>query len=374
MLKKILCSAAVAALFATAAAHAGQVSVIGKFSMSAKGGIFSSEPSKADREAAIEGAKRAAWHSYSGRFTQARMKQMSTREQDIEANLDKFLSNVTVIDEVVDAKTGMLKLAVRGLMNETAVDEYFSRLGTAGNARSGDGSSTAFIFLSRQQDSVKQFDLKRTKIAELTVGTTSGETSLDNSRTQPSGSSDFSGEQASVTKTSKSVTGGNEERKSDRIVYRVSSSEDIDTAMSDALTTGGFEISSYTDVLAECGGEPLEKIRGEFVEGDEMTAPTRKKVLDAARACNVRFMAIGTLDIGAPDLDPVSGSRRVFVAVRAQVLDLKQKLPRRVASVGPVQYSGLGADQTIAMRNALNKAAKESAHALVDQLNAKGIH
>ena len=85
-------------------------------------------------------------------------------------------------------------------------------------------------------------------------------------------------------------------------------------------------------------------------------------------------MATGTLDIGAPDLDPVSGSRRVFVSVRGQVLDLQAKLPRRVASVGPVQYSGLGPDETVAMRNALNKAAKEGARTLVDQLNAKGIH
>ncbi|MEN3295406.1 MAG: hypothetical protein V7642_4659 [Burkholderiales bacterium] len=375
MLKNIIaCLAAASSLLCANLAVANQAFVTGTFSVAANGGMFSSEPSKKDREAAVQGAKLNAWNNYTGRFSQARIKQLSANQDAVNANLDQFMTNVTVIDEHFDGKSGTLKVAVRALVNETRVDDYFSQLSNAGKAKSGDGAIMAFVFLSRQQDSVKQFDVKRTRISELTVGTASGETTTENSRSQGANAADSSIEQASVTKTAKSVTGGNVERKSDRIVYRVSSSENIDTAMSDALTSGGFEIVSYADILGECGGEPLEKVRSEFVESDEMSAPTRKKLLDAARTCDVRFMATGTLDIGAPDVDPVSGSRRVFVSVRGQVLDLQHKLPRRVASVGPVQYSGIGGDETIAMINALNKAAKESARALIDQLNVKGIH
>lgn len=375
-MKKLIssCLGGLVFLLTSSAANAAQVSVTGTFSLAANGGIFSSEPSKKDRELAVQGATLNAWNNYTSRFSQARVKQMSTKEEDIKSRLPQFMTNVAVVDEYFDTKSGSLKVAVRGLINETSVDEYFSQMSTAGKAKSGDGSLMAFIFLSRQQESVKQFDTKLTKISESTVGTSGGETSQDNSRSQGSRSSDSSMEQATLTKSSKVVSGGNVERKSDRIVYKVSSSENIDAAMSDSLTSGGFEISSYSDILGQCGGESMEKIRNEFVENDEMSAPTRKKVLDAARGCEVRFMATGTLDIGAPDMDPVSGSRRVFVSVRGQVLDLQPKLPRRVAAVGPVQFSGIGADETVAMRNALNKAAKESARALIDQLNAKGIH
>lgn len=367
MLKTIVrCVLGTLAAAAAGAVLAAQVSVLGTHTSSASGGVFSSEPSRQERDAALAGAKLNAWRAYAGRFNQSRIRQLAAHEKEADARIDQFLSNVTVIDEEFDKKTGSFKLAVRAVVNETRVDEFFSQLGAA---RRGDAGLMAFIFLARQQDSVKSFEARRTGIDQVTVSTTAGETTVDSSN----GATEASGEQASVTKTNKRVTGGSTERKSDRIAYRVSSSENIDAAMSDALTSGGYEIASYADIVAECGGETLEKIRAEYVASDELTVPTRKKLLDGARACEVRFMATGTLDIGAPDTDPVSGSRRVVVSVRGQVLDLQQKLPRRVASVGPVQYSGLGADETIAMRNALNNAAKASAHALIDQLNAKSI-
>jgi len=53
--------------------------------------------------------------------------------------------------------------------------------------------------------------------------------------------------------------------------------------------------------------------------------------------------------------------------------DISPKLPRKIGSVGPVQYSGLGPDQSVASRNALQNAARETARSLVDQLNARGI-
>jgi hypothetical protein len=368
MFKTIVrCVLGTLAATAAGAVFASQVSVLGTYTSTASGGVFSSEPSRQERDAALAGAKLNAWRAYAGRFTQSRTRQLTAHEKEADAKIDQFLSNVNVVDEEFDKKTGTFKVAVRAVVNETRVDEFFSQLG--GAAKRGDGGLMAFIFLARQQDSVKSFDAKRTQIDQVSVSTTAGETTVDSS----SGAAEASGEQASVTKTNKRVTGGSTERKSDRIAYRVSSSENIDAAMSDALTTGGYEIASYADIVAECGGETLEKIRGEYVASDELSVPTRKKLLDGARACEVRFMATGTLDIGAPDTDPVSGSRRVVVSVRGQVLDLQQKLPRRVASVGPIQYSGLGADEQIAMRNALNNAAKASAHALIDQLNAKGI-
>ncbi len=348
-------------------AAAAQVSVLGTYTRTANGGVFSSEPSRQDRDAALAGAKLNAWRAYAGKFNGARTRLLAANQQKTEASIDQFLSNVSVVDEAFDKKTGAFQVAVRAVINETAVDDYFNRLG--GGGKGAGGELMAFIFLARQQDSVRAFDAKRTEVDQVAVSTVAGETSADTS----DGGGESSGEQASVTKTNKRVTGGSTERKSDRIAYRVSSSENIDAAMSDALTTGGYEIASYSDIVAECGGETLEKIRGEYVAADELSVATRKKLLDGARACEVRYMATGTLDIGVADVDPVSGNRRVFVSVRGQVLDLQQKLPRRVASVGPVQYSGLGTDETVAMRNALNNAAKASAHALIDQLNAKGI-
>lgn len=370
-MKKTLIQAVVGlcAAMSVSLAAASQASVLGTYTRTAQGSVFSSEPSRQDRDAAIAGAKLNAWRAYAGKFNGARTRLLTANQAQAEAKIDQFLSNVSVVDEAYDKKTGAFQLAVRAVVNETQVDEFFRQLGAGAGGKKGGGQLMAFVFLARQQDSVRAFDARRTDVTQVSVATTAGENSVDAS----AGNTEASGEQASITKTNKRVTGGSTERKSDRIAYRVSSSENIDAAMSDALTTGGYEIASYSDIEAECGGETLERIRGEYVAADELTTGTRKKMLDGARACEVRYMATGTLDIGVADTDPVTGNRRVFVSVRGQVLDLQQKLPRRVASVGPVQYSGLGTDESVAMRNALNNAAKASAHALIDQLNAKGI-
>jgi hypothetical protein len=64
----------------------------------------------------------------------------------------------------------------------------------------------------------------------------------------------------------------------------------------------------------------------------------------------------------------------VFVSVTAQIWDISAKpLPRKIGSVGPVQFSGMGPDQSVASKNALNLAAKETGKQLVDQLNAKKV-
>jgi hypothetical protein len=104
-----------------------------------------------------------------------------------------------------------------------------------------------------------------------------------------------------------------------------------------------------------------------------MSAQIRSKVFAAARKCNVRYFSVGTIDIGLKDVDPVTGNKRVYVSVRAQLWDISPMIPRKIGSVGPVQFCGLGPDQSVAGRNALIIAAKETAITLTEQLNAKGV-
>ena len=63
-----------------------------------------------------------------------------------------------------------------------------------------------------------------------------------------------------------------------------------------------------------------------------------------------------------------------FVEVEPAVPMVDEDLPKTVASVGPVQYSGLGPDDAVAKRNALALAAKEVAKTIVHQMNAKGLN
>jgi uncharacterized protein with GYD domain len=154
----------------------------------------------------------------------------------------------------------------------------------------------------------------------------------------------------------------------------VTSPEDVTAAMSDVLDTSGFEVAAYDDVVANCGGVDRSSVMNEFSASDDMSGQTRRSVIAASRQCGASLFATGTIDVGVQDTDPVSGNKRVYVSVRGQVWDIRQPLPRMVASVGPVQFAGLGPDDTVATRNALNLASRAAAKTLVDQLNAKQIH
>ena len=210
-----------------------------------------------------------------------------------------------------------------------------------------------FLFMARKATSITQFDERRTDVRVR-------------KNTSP-GSLGF------VSGTQVEQTGGSTLRKADAVTYEVTSSQDIDSAMGEVLTNAGIEYAAYDDVMINGGGPDPAVIKPEFVHKDDLSAQTRAKIINASRKCDVRYLATGTIDIGVNDVDPVSGNRRVYVSVRANLWDISTTLPRKVGSVGPVQFSGLGPDQSVASRNALIVAAKETALSLVDQLNAKGV-
>ena len=81
------------------------------------------------------------------------------------------------------------------------------------------------------------------------------------------------------------------------------------------------------------------------------------------------YLALGTLDIGMQDTDPVTGLTRIYVTVTAKLIDVTTRFPRTVSSVGPVQFSGTGPDASVAQTNALKRAADSAARELAAQLN-----
>jgi hypothetical protein len=177
-----------------------------------------------------------------------------------------------------------------------------------------------------------------------------------------------------VSATKEKTTGGSRLSQEDKVTYAVSSSRDVDSAMGDALTSAGINYASYDDIVGNCNAPASSQFQKEYVDNDELSAQTRTKIINAAKECGIQFFAIGTLDAGVNDMDPVSGNQRVFVSVTAQLWDISAKpLPRKIGSVGPVQFSGMGPDQAFASKKALSLAAKETGKQLVDQLNAKKV-
>jgi hypothetical protein len=60
--------------------------------------------------------------------------------------------------------------------------------------------------------------------------------------------------------------------------------------------------------------------------------------------------------------------------VNAKILDLTDVIPENVATVGPIQYAGLGPTETEAQITALKLAAQNACRDLISQLTNAGIH
>ena len=342
-------------------AFAEKVEVKGVGTIPYSGAVFSKDPSSDEKKKAIDAAKLSAWKNYVATFNVSKQQMLMAAEKDVNANLDKFITELQIIDQKIDKDLKAFSVVVRVGFNSGAVDQFLqtASLGSSSTGYSPDKESTfSFLFTARKATSIQQFEERKTK-KEKASTSTSVKDSEDGVTT--SGSSE-------------KTTGGSSLRQEDKLTYAVTSAQDIDSAMGDILTSSGINYASYDDIVGNCNAPSTDQFQNEYVGNDELTAQTRTKIINAARDCAIKYFAIGTIDTGVNDTDPVSGNKRVFVSVRAQIWDISAKpLPRKIGSVGPIQYSGMGPDQSVASKNALSSAAKETARSLVDQLNAKKV-
>lgn len=313
-------------------------------------------PGDGGGSAAFSEAKKAAWRAFVARLNASQQKMIAQNEAATLENVDTFIIEYVILETSRNTELNTTTVVARFAFNDTTLSHFLEKLTVSKDAaapRSSD-SLFSFLFMARKQASVKQFDQRRTDVEQ---SVSSSSTAADKA----------------VSSESMKQRGGNTLRKEDEVTYAVTSSQDLDAAMGDVITAAGIEYVGYEDVVGSCGGPEPSKFQKEYVHADEMTPATRAAVIGAVRSCTIKYFATGTVDTGVASKDPVSGLQQVFVSVRAQLWDVSQKLPRKIGSVGPKQFSGLGPDQAVASKNALTLAARELAQALVDQLNAKGI-
>jgi len=352
-------------LFLGSVVQAATVEVSGAITIPYRGKLFTARPSGKESDQALQEAKLQVWELYTSRFSAAKYQQYLPLKDQFTSDLDAYVLNVQVLDEEVNKKAARIALVVSATINETAVDAMLGSLSSAGQQASGEGSYFTFVFAARQAVSAKTKDAKRVDMSLTESVSTAEETFAVDSQ--------GANESASTSTLEKRTTGGSTVTTATQRQYQILSSQDIDSAMSAVLTTAGFEIVNYGDVVSACGGAEPEQIDAEYRDQDEMSRETRSSAIAAARDCEVPLFATGTVDVGVQDTNPKTGNKRVFVSVRGQVWNIEKRLPKRVASVGPVQFSGEGPDDQVAMRNALNVAASEAAKAIVEQLNLKAI-
>jgi hypothetical protein len=183
-----------------------------------------------------------------------------------------------------------------------------------------------------------------------------------------------------MTQRQRSESKGTIEKRDTSFKFKVEQSEGVDNAVTNVLTTAGFDVVKFSDVLGTCpGGPSLDEVVTTFANPAEnqaelVPAPLRGRMVAAARHpdCGVAFFAIGLLDI--LKAEESNGRVRVTVALTADVRDLRKRIPTAVASIPAAQKTGMGRDRLEATNNALRLAATEGARELVDMLRQRGLN
>lgn len=334
---------------------------------------FSSKPPAEALQKSRDAAIQAAWDRYISQCFQAgRMQQYLQLEDQVVASFDRLIS---VKNERTDINKDSKEISSRVVItvNKALLDGMFTA--GSGSASGGEQSVMVWIFAARQAmrtegGTIKKFDDRRVKINTSESAATGSQTEV------------IDGSQAIVAEESETMSrterGGSTTKRGDIVTattrdYELIPTADIDAKISSVLSLNSYEPYEYVDILNECGGAEVELVQQELAMNGDMSRETRRAVILAMRDCGVDYLAIGTIDVNTPVPDDVQGGYRVNVSVNGQVLDVSNRLPKKVAVIGPVQKRSGGIEDNEAMRNALSIAGDTVGNEIVSRLNAKGI-
>jgi len=324
-----------------------------------------------DRQDAIRKAKVNAVERYIADTNAARSRVFDQQREKIASHIDDYVLGSTVISEDDSKSSKTYSVVIRADINATRLlNDLGSGSASAAAVNSSAHQMLTFLFLSRSQASVQSFDAKVYKRADVDTSYKRNAHEGESVRSNGIGTSDSADEHGSIATT----TGGSTTRKADKIDWTVAQSGDINTAMTGIFADAGYEVVEADQVEGASNGLlNIGRIRDAYSHGDDLPSQMTRDATQGVQQAGVGLLALGTLDVGMQDTDPVSGNTRVYVTVTGKVYNVNGRFARTLTSVGPVQYAGLGPDASVARTNALKLAAQKAAQQMVDELNNKGI-
>jgi hypothetical protein len=328
-----------------------------------------------NKETAMKKAQEAAWKNYLGTLQGAKLDNILANEKSFLADLSSIVVDVSVVDEkCTSGFSSTCTVSIKAAINETMVD---SRLRQAAQASGGGKAKAqddiAFLVMARVADSQTSFDTKITKRAESTVGTSGSSASADASAGNKTGSAEASADAVSVTQTSKTVTGGSQETKRDRIKYVAwANIDDLQNRVGETLTNNRISTVPWEELVSNCGvsdNDPFSKMYADSETG-QLPANVRNDMFKKIKDCQLSKFILASIEVDGYRNDPNTGLWLATGNMNITAYDLTGRFARSIGSANRT-FSGRAEKITDAGRAALANAAKVAAEVVVNQLNLK---
>jgi hypothetical protein len=328
--------------------------------------------SATQRQDALRQAEVNAIERYIADTNAARSRVFESKRKTISAHISDYILGTTILSEQQDKASKTYTVVIRADINATRLlNELGNESTSAGNATSTSHPMLTFLFVARSQSSVQAFDDRTYKRSDADAAMTHTTHEGESVHNQSVDTSDGAKQHSSVSTT----TGGSTTRKADKIEWSVTRASEINTAMTGVFADAGYDVIEADQVEGASNGLlDIGRIRDAYSHGNDLPAKMVRDTTEGVQQAGIGLLALGTLDVGMQDRDPVSGNVRVYVTVSGKVYNVTGRFARTISSVGPIQYAGLGPDANVARTNALKIAAQSTAHQMVDELNSKGIH
>jgi hypothetical protein len=297
-------------------------------------------------------------------------------------NPDRYLLDTTVLAEEDNVASQQYTVAVKVSLNVANLRNDTKASSAVGKAARTERSQLAFLFVSREIESVKSYDTRVTRRADTSVKV---DASVSTAQKGSEGESVKRGRVATDAATTETgaagrsvsattETGGTQTRRANESAWRLFPSANLNQVFTQTFAKAGFRVNEAALVEPYTGGKfKVAQVEDDYRAGNDLKPATLQSVALGMKQAQIPYIAIGTLDLGMADRDPQTGLQRVPVTVNARVWDVSAAIPETIASVGPVQYAGVGATDEEARTAALKLAAQSASRELTAQLTNLGL-
>jgi hypothetical protein len=328
-----------------------------------------------NKETATSKAKVAAWKSYLGSLQGAKLDNILANEKVFLDDINSIVVDVSVVDEkCTSGFSSTCTVSIKAAINESMIDSRLRQSSQAsGGGKANAQDDIAFLVMARVADSQTSFDTKVTRRAESTVGTSGSSASADASAGNRSGSAEASADAVSVTQTSKTVTGGSQETKRDRIKYVAwANIDDLQNRVGETLTNNRISTVPWEELVSNCGvtdNDPFSKMYAESETG-QLPANVRNDTFKKIKDCQLTKLILASIEVDGYRNDPNTGLWLATGNMNITAYDLTGRFARSIGSANRT-FSGRAEKLNDAGRAALANAAKVAADVVVNQLNLK---
>ena len=324
-------------------------------------------PSPSEKAQALQKARINAVERYVADTNDAEQRNYDLVRDKIATNIDDYVLSSTIISENADKDAKTYTVVIASDLNVSRLDNELRANSAVSNTSQSNRSYITFVFVAREQSSIQSFGNQVVKNSKSNVS----ENGIDTEATAV-GKKEYASE---TNKSGATVTGSSVTQQADKVSYAVTSSDEVNDVISNQLSMAGYQVVDAAFLQQQTNNKlSINAFKTDFSHGDDISPETLSNAALGAQQAQVPYLAYGTLDVGLKNTDQTTGLTRIYVTVTAKVYDLTRRFPVTVASIGPIQYAGLGPSEDVARTNALKLAAQEAAKSLVSEMDAKGIH